>query len=65
MHKLLFTHVGFRPDTRSVKAGDSALQVKLYRGTINGGRPNVTVPAPPVSTKPAETTPNGFKDLPY
>ena len=62
VHKLLFTHLGFRPETRSVKAGDPPLQVKLLRG--GGGRPVFTAPPTP-STKPTETTTNGFKDIPY
>jgi serine/threonine protein kinase len=67
-HKLLVQHVGFRPETRLVKAGDAALanglHMRLYRGGfVGGGRP-----APAVNTgpkPPPESTPNGFKDLPY
>ncbi len=61
-HKLLFTHPGFRPDVKMVKAGDAPLQVKLLRAG-GGGRP--TVAAPPATAKPTTDTPNGFKDLPY
>ena len=67
-HKLLVQHAGFRPETRLVKAGDAALanglHLKLYRGGfVGGGRP---APAVTTGTKPPpETTPNGFKDLPY
>jgi serine/threonine-protein kinase len=61
-HKLLLSHAGFRAETRSVKPGDAALHVKLARGgLVPSGRP-----AAPATTKPApDTTPNGFKDLPY
>jgi serine/threonine protein kinase len=62
-HKLLITHAGFRPETKSVKAGDPPVHVKLVRG---GGGGQVGRPAGPATTKPPpDTTPNGFKDLPY
>ena len=63
VHRLVFTHLGFRPEMKQVKPGDPPLSVKLFRG--GGGaiaRPPVS--APPGSAKP-EATPNGFKDLPY
>ena len=65
VHKLLFTHLGFRPETKLVKAGDPPLQVRLYRG--GGGRPPFTTqPQAPASAKPVDTSsPNGFKDIPY
>jgi serine/threonine-protein kinase len=63
-HKLVLAHAGFRTETRSVKAGEPALHVKLARtGGGGGGARPVAAPAPkPASTEP---TPNGFKDLPY
>jgi serine/threonine-protein kinase len=63
VHKLVFAHQGFRPETRSVKPGDLLVHARLLRGTfVGGGRPA----APQPSAKPTgETTPNGFKDLPY
>ena len=61
VHKLVFTHLGFRPETRSVKPGDLLVHARLFRGTfVGGGRP--VVPQP--SAKPTGET-NGFKDLPY
>jgi serine/threonine-protein kinase len=62
VHKLLFAHQGFRPELRLVKPGEALVHARLYRGTfVGGGRPVV----PQSSAKPAETTSNGFKDLPY
>jgi serine/threonine protein kinase len=67
-HKLLVQRVGFRPELKVVKPGDASLSsgvhVRLFRGGgVGGGRPAVAPPA--TGAKPAETTPNGFKDLPY
>ena len=59
VHRLLFTHLGFRPELKQVKSGDPPLTVRLFRGG-GGGRP-VT----PVGSSKPEATPNGFKDLPY
>ena len=59
VHKIVFTHLGFRPETRSVKPGDLLVHARLFRG-IGGGRPI----APQPSAKPTGET-NGFKDLPY
>ena len=60
-HKLVLLHTGFRPETKSVKAGDPPVHIKLVRG---GGA--FVRPPPPPTTKPtSDTTPNGFKDLPY
>ena len=61
-HKLVVSHPGFRAETRTVKLGDPPVHVKLSRGGAAGapGRP------PPPSAKPtADTTPSGFKDVPY
>jgi serine/threonine-protein kinase len=69
-HKLVMQHAGFRPETRVLKPSDpaltSGLHVKLFRGG-GGARPSQgTQTSPPATaTKPPETTPNGFKDLPY
>jgi len=63
VHKLVFAHQGFRPETRSVKSGDALVHARLFRGTFVGGSRPV---APQPSAKPTgDTTPNGFKDLPY
>ena len=67
-HKLLVQRAGFRPELKIVKPGDAALSsglhVRLFRGGFTGGgRPAVTPPS--TGAKPPETTPNGFKDLPY
>ena len=59
VHKLVFAHLGFRPETRSVKPGDLLVHTRLFRG-VGGGRP---IPPQP-SAKPTGET-NGFKDLPY
>jgi hypothetical protein len=68
VHKLVVTHLGFRPETRTVKPGDAPLQVKLFRAASGSGRPVIhsqpATPTPAPSAKP-ETSPNGFKDLPY
>ena len=75
-HKLLVQRAGFRPELKIVKPGDaslsSGLHVRLFRGGgggggggggVGGSRPAVTPPT--TGAKPPETTPNGFKDLPY
>jgi serine/threonine-protein kinase len=63
IHKLVLTHQGFRPETRSVKPGDVLVHARLFRGGfVGGGRP---VAAQPSAKPTAEPTPNGFKDLPY
>ena len=62
VHKLLLTHQGFRPEPRSVKAGDVLVHARLFREPRGGGRP---VAAQPSAKPTAEPTPNGFKDLPY
>jgi hypothetical protein len=67
-HKLLVQRVGFRPELKIVKPGDAALStglhVRLFRGGfVGGGRP--AAPPQATGTKPPESTPNGFKDLPY
>ena len=67
-HKLVMTHVGFRPETKSVKPGDPPVHVKLVRGPggfVAGGRPPPPPPPPPTTKPTSESTPNGFKDLPY
>jgi serine/threonine-protein kinase len=60
-HKLVLQHAGFRPETKSVKAGDAPLHVKLARGGGGFVRP----PTPPTTKPTAETAPSGFKELPY
>lgn len=59
-HKLVLAHSGFRSETKTVKAGDGSMHVKLPRAS-GGSRPSTP------STKPrsTESTPTGFKDLPY
>ncbi|HSO33837.1 MAG TPA: hypothetical protein VLT33_14995, partial [Labilithrix sp.] len=64
VHRLLFTHLGFRPEMKLVKPGDPPLQVRLFRAG-GGGRPAFIAPAPPAGSSKPEATPNGFKDLPY
>jgi len=64
-HKLTLLHAGFRPETRNVKAGDAPLHIKLTRGG-GGGFVRPPVPPTPPTTKPtSDTTPDGFKGLPY
>lgn len=63
LHRLVLAHPGFRTETKSVKASDPPLHVKLARAGGGGGaRPPVAPATKPTST---EATPNGFKDLPY
>jgi len=69
-HKLVVQHAGFRPETRVLKPFDAALtsglHVKLFRGGGGARTSQGSQAAPPATaTKPPETTPNGFKDLPY
>ena len=64
VHRLVFTHLGFRPEMKPVKPGDPPLAVKLFRAGGVVARPPVTSPPVAGSAKP-EATPNGFKDLPY
>ena len=69
VHKLVMTHLGFRPETKSVKAGDAPVHLRLVRGGggfVGGRPPSPPPPAPPPTAKPtSDTTPSGFKDLPY
>ncbi|MBX3192452.1 MAG: serine/threonine protein kinase [Labilithrix sp.] len=65
-HKLVFSKAGFKPETKTMKAHDPPVHVKLtaVRGAavpVTGGRP----PAQPKPTGEAPATPNGFKDIPY
>ncbi len=58
-HKVVVSKAGFRSESRVVKAGGPALEVKLAHAATRPG-------APPASPKAAtDTTPNGFKELPY
>jgi serine/threonine-protein kinase len=59
-HKLLFLHLGYRPELKIVTASDPPLHVKLLRGGGGTFRPVTT--AKPASS---DAAPNGFKDLPY
>jgi serine/threonine-protein kinase len=64
VHRLLISHAGFRPETRSIKVSDSPISLKLVR--IGGGPPAHAVPPAASPTKPpAEASPSGFKELPY
>jgi hypothetical protein len=64
LHKLTFVKPGHRIETRTVKASDSPVRVKLAK--IPGAivRPAVGPAAPKASSDSAPTQP-GFKDLPY
>ena len=63
VHKLSIIHMGFRPELKTVKAGDPPVHVRLTRSTGGG----MSRPVSPPTTKPTSTeaSPNGFKDLPY
>jgi hypothetical protein len=60
-HKITVSLAGYRPQTKSVKLGDSPIQVKLARlPVVRGGAPA----APPRAEGPA--APPGYKnDVPY
>jgi serine/threonine-protein kinase len=59
VHKLVITRPGFRAETRTVKATESPVHLKLAHVSAAPVRP------PPAPTKPDSPTPNGFKDTPY
>jgi eukaryotic-like serine/threonine-protein kinase len=61
VHKLVIARAGFKPETRSVKAGDAPLHVKLAHAGGGG------IARPPSTTPKSDptTTPSGFKDQPY
>jgi serine/threonine protein kinase len=63
-HKLAFFKNGFKPETKSVKAGDAPITVKLPKAPAGGG--GFQRPPPPPPPNPTKTTdvPNGFKDVP-
>ena len=56
-HKLMFSKAGYRVENRTVKLGDSPVNVKLTKAP--------QYYAPPQQQKPPEDKPPGFKDLPY
>jgi len=57
IHTLVVSRAGYRAETRMVKASDSPVTFKLARA--GGGAPRATKPAQD------DTTPKGFKDIPY
>ena len=57
-HKLMFSKAGYRVENRTVKLGDSPVNVKLTKA------PQYYAP-PQQQQKPPEDKPPGFKDLPY
>jgi serine/threonine-protein kinase len=61
-HRLVFSHLGFRPELKVIRPTDPPLHVKLLRGSW-GARPGATS----ATSKPAssDAAPSGFKDLPY
>ncbi|MBX3220511.1 MAG: serine/threonine protein kinase [Labilithrix sp.] len=59
-HKLLILRAGYKSETRTVRAGDSPVHVKLTHTSGGSSRP-----AAPPTSKPEGTTPDGFKGQPY
>ena len=60
-HRLLLIKNGFRAETRTFKAGDPPLQVRLARAPVG----STYVPPPAKPAESAASTPQGFKDIPY
>lgn len=61
-HKLVILRAGYKTETRTVRASDSPVHVKLSHAS--GGSSRSHAPSTP-ATKSESTTPEGFKGLPY
>jgi serine/threonine-protein kinase len=63
-HRLRVTRAGYHSDTRTVSATDTALDVKLVRAARPAGaRPSTKSDSE--TPEPPESTPDGFKAVPY
>jgi len=65
-HRLSFAKPGFHAETRTMRVGESPVNVRLSKSA--GGWSPRTPQAPPIRSTPAPDnapTPSGFKDIPY
>ncbi len=61
-HKVVFARSGYLPETRVVRGADAQIAVTLSPVRVQSSRTH-SPPRPP--PEPGNTTPQGFKDIPY